>query len=137
MKPKNITPDNLPQIIARKTNRDKASLRQVLKNRMTRAIELQRISKIKGSREGKKDLTAYANDLLDKDLQPLYRLLYDYSGSRMTITHAKHAVLQDIRRSRAGNVKAQLKAALMKMYDNYRLTGAIRASDKMILNSLK
>lgn len=137
MKPKNITPDNLPQIIARKTNRDKASLRQVLKNRLTRAVELQRLSKIKGSREGKKDLTAYANSLLDNDLQPLYRLLYDYSGSRMTITHVKHAVLQDIRRSRAANVKQQLKQALMNMYNNYRITGQIRNSDKMILNSLK
>lgn len=129
-----IIPNDLPRVIARKTNRTPEALRQVLKNRLAVAIETQRRSKIRGSREGKQDLTAYANSLLDGNLQPLYKLIYDYSGSRMTITHAKHAVLMDIRRTKAANVKQQLTSALMNMYNNYRIQGAVRNSDKLILS---
>ena len=82
-----------------------------------------------------KDLTTYANELLDGKLNPLYKLVYDYAGSRMFITHRNHEILEKIRKvTHASNVDQQLREMLLQSYNEFRIAGAIRNSDASILN---
>ncbi len=83
-------------------------------------------------------ITEYCNLLLSTSLKPLADLLIDYSGSRMFITHLKHSITEKIRHeSHASNVKEQLTAALLEKYNKFRVSGAIRNSDKNIISKYK
>jgi hypothetical protein len=83
----------------------------------------------------RKDLTSYANELLEGPLQPLYKLVYDYSGSRMYITHRKHEITETIRKkTHAPDLKSQLTEMLLSEYNKFRISGAMRYSDQQILD---
>ena len=81
-----------------------------------------------------KSLTDYANHLLDGKLKPLYDLVFNYSGSRMFITHKKHQILMNIRKTHASDVENQLKQMLIDYMNQFRVIGAVRSSDKFILS---
>lgn len=82
-----------------------------------------------------KDITSYANELLTGKLAPLYKLVYDYSGSRSLITARKSEITEKIRKiTHASNLEQQLREMLLKTYNDFRSSGAIRNTDQAIIN---
>lgn len=85
-----------------------------------------------------KNITDYANEILGGELLPLYKLVYDYAGSRMFITRRKIEITEHVRKvSHASNIKQQLRAMLLKAYNDFRIAGAVRNSDAYILNKFQ
>lgn len=84
-----------------------------------------------------KDLTTYANQILETKLIDLYNLVIDYSGNRTYITKRKHEVLKNIRANRQSNVYQQLKEMLLNEYHTFRKAGAMRNSDSKIISKIK
>ena len=133
-----ITPDTLPFYFSKKQNRSKEALQKVISDRLKFAIENQRTAKISGSRKNHKDLTTYANCLLENELKPLIELIYDFCGSYTHITHIKHEILQQIRAKKGiSNVKQLLRQRFLAEYYKYLSTGRIRISDEKKLASIR
>ena len=85
-----------------------------------------------------KGITDYANELLEGKLAPLYKLVYDYAGSRMFITKRKSEITEKIRKvTHASNIEQQLREMLLQAYNDFRISGAIRNTDAAIINRFK
>lgn len=85
-----------------------------------------------------KGITDYANELLQGKLAPLYKVVYDYAGSRMFITKRKSEITEKIRKvTHASNLEFQLKEMLLNAYNEFRTSGAVRNSDANILSKFK
>ena len=123
---------NLIEVVSRKSSRNPEKVRRIIRERLRIFTLIQR--PVHGGKSGR--LTEYANHLLETDFKELYNLIYNYSDSRMTITHIKHSVLEVVKKKRLSNVKLLLKEALISAYNQYRISGAMRTSDRNILNRL-
>ena len=80
-----------------------------------------------------KNITTYANELLEGELKALYNLVYDYAGNRTFITSLKTDLTQKIKSNHSSNVKEQLRNELISAYNAFRTSGAMRTSDKRVL----
>ena len=92
----------------------------------------------KNNNRKSKGITDYANELLEGKLAPLYKLVYDYAGSRMFITKRKSEITEKIRKStHVSNIENQLREMLLQAYNDFRISGAMRNTDAAIINRFK
>lgn len=108
------------------------------KNRINKNFQAWVKFQDKANNNCKKGITDYANELLEGKLAPLYKLVYDYAGSRIFITKRKSEITEKIRKvTHASNIEQQLREMLLQAYNDFRISGAIRNTDAAIINRFK